>query len=133
MLLFANRGLARYLDARGDLLPTDELACARSWVGRPMRLLEIRATAPSGLVEVVDLGTGEPLTISVPSVATTVPEREAFLARALPVEDHWLLTGALVRVPPTSRDRALDLLTDDIRPFQLLELLVDLQVDAIRA
>jgi hypothetical protein len=132
MLLFASRGLARYLDARGDLLPADELACARSWLGRPMRLLEVEATAPGGSVEAADLRTGERLTIVDPAPATTVGEGEAVLARALPVGELWLLTSALVRVPPTGRDRALDLLENEVRPFKLLELLVDLQVDAMR-
>jgi hypothetical protein len=132
MLLFTNDGLTRYLDTRGDLLPHDELECARDWVGEPMRLLEIEATTPTGVVEMADLGSGERLTVPDPSAASAFGPGATVLARALPVGELWILTGALVQVPPSRRDQTLDMLDTDLRPIQLLELLVDLQVDAIR-
>jgi hypothetical protein len=132
MLLFSNRGLLRYLDSREGLLAEDEMACARSWLGQPLRLLDIGPAGPDGLVEAVDVRTGDRLTIAEPDLPALTGEGEALLARPLPVDGLWLLTSARVRVPRSSRDRALELVEDDLRPFQLLELLVDLQVDAIR-
>lgn len=131
MLLFPSRGVARYVDARGPLLPADELACARAWVTQPMRLLEV-AAATDGSFDAVDVRTGEQLTIEEPVAAATVQPGEAVLARPLPVEDGWILSGTMIRVPPTGRDRTLAMLEEDVRPFHLLHLLVDFQVEALR-
>ena len=48
------------------------------------------------------------------------------------VEDGWILSGTMIRVPPTGRDRTLAMLEEDVRPFHLLHLLVDFQVEALR-
>ena len=55
------------------------------------------------------------------------------LARLLPVEEQWLLGVVAVPVPASGRDAALRMLERGARPIHLVELLVDLQVDAIRA
>ncbi|MPY92602.1 MAG: hypothetical protein GEV08_05880, partial [Acidimicrobiia bacterium] len=136
-LLFAGGGLSRYLDTRGPLLPADELGTARTWPAQPMRLLDVEATAPGGLVEAIDQRSGERLAIAGWADGTdgtegTAPTGQAVLARPLPVDDVWLLSGAVVAVPPTARARALELTEGDVRPFQLLQLHVDLQVDSFR-
>lgn len=131
MVLFANPGLARYLDARGALLPDDELACARAWTTQPMRLLAVTGTDGSGSLDAVDVKSGDRLTVVDAAAATSLAPDETILTRALPAGDVWLLTSAVVRVPPNARDRALELLEDDVRPFGLLQLLVDVQVAGI--
>ena len=136
MLLFAVRGLDRYLDGRGALLPADELECGRTWIGRPMRLLEVQGTNadPTGVaVSVVDLSTGERLMISESPVAGVLSDGETILARALPVQELSLLSSALIRVPPGSREHALTLVQEEVRPFQLLQLLVDIQMGDLRS
>lgn len=130
MILFGNRGLARYLDGRGALLPADELACATAWLDCPMRLLEVVSVDDGGL-EVVDLADGGALRV-VDRAAAEVPPGESVLARPLPVGEVSLLSSALLRIPTTGRARALEAVEGELRPFELLQLLVDLQVDALR-
>jgi hypothetical protein len=105
---------------------------ARSWLAQPMRLLELGVAGPTGTTPAVDLRSGEHLTVDAPDVDTTVADGDAVLARVVPAEDVWLLTSAIVRIPPSGRERAIELLNDEVRPFQLLQLLVDLQVDALK-
>lgn len=131
MLLFPSRGIARYLDARGSLLPADELECARAWVSQPMRLLEVTAT-DDGRFDALDARTGEALRIEEPVAAATVQVGEAILARPLPAGEGWILSGTLIRVPPTGRERTLAMLEEEVRPFHLLHLMVDFQVEALR-
>ena len=40
---------------------------------------------------------------------------------------------AVIPVPPAGRDGALRMVEHEVRPIHLIELLVDLQVEAIRA
>ena len=133
MLLFTSGGLARYLASRGPFLPDDELACAQAWPGRPMRLLEVGATAAGGQTEAVDLKTGDRLTVVDPSLTAALAAGDAVLARPLPVEEQWLLGRAVIPVPPAARDGALRMVEHEVRPINLIELLVDLQVEAIKA
>ena len=133
MLLFVSPGLTRYLTNRGALLLLDELATARSWLDQPLRLLEIDAKAPGGSMEVIDQRSGERLTILDGSAAAPLDEHETFLARVLPVDDENILSHALLEVPTGGRARALTMLEGDVGPIQLLELLIELQVDAIGA
>jgi SEC-C motif len=133
MLLFTSGGLARYLASRGPFLPDDELACAQAWPGRPMRLLEVVAIVAGGRMEAVDLRTGEQLTVVDPSQTALLAVGDTVLARPLPVEEQWLLGRAVIAVPPAGRDGALRMVEHEVRPIHLIELLVDLQVEAIRA
>jgi hypothetical protein len=132
MLLFPGRGLARYLDNRGALLADDERAAARAWLSQPMRLLEA-GPATGGAVEARDIAAGEVLVLEEPSLADGLSEGDLVLARPLPVGEVWLLSGAVVPVPWASRPRVLELLEQEVRPVHLVQLLVELQVDAIRA
>jgi hypothetical protein len=132
MLLFPNGGLGRYLSTRGPLLPADEADCARRWVEQRMRLLEVRSIGEDGTLETVDVAGGEELRIVDTSVSGSVEPGQALLARPLPVDDVWLFTPAVILVPDAARDRALEVLEGDVRPFELLTLLVDLQVATIR-
>jgi hypothetical protein len=105
-----------------------------------MRLLEPAgaAVAPApgpaaaGSATVVDVRSGDRLTLLDAAAMATVGDGAAVLTRALPVDEVWLHTGAVVPIPAVSRQRALDLVGEEVRPFPLLHLLVDLQVDALR-
>jgi hypothetical protein len=132
MLLFGRGGLGRYLTARGPLLPEDELAIARGWPDRPMRLVELGAARAVDTVDAVDVVTGEPLAIADPA-AGRFAAGDTALARLLPVGEQWLLGVVAVPVPASGRDAALRMLEHEVRPIHLVELLVDLQVEAIRA
>ncbi|MEZ5263892.1 MAG: SEC-C domain-containing protein [Acidimicrobiales bacterium] len=135
MLLFASNGLRRYLDARGALLPADELECARSWLDQPMRLLVVDHAGTDGVVEATDARGGTALTIDDPAAAATAEAGGLVLARPLPVQGAWILSGTMIHVPANGRDAALELLEEHdghLRPFHLLHLMVDFQVAALR-
>ena len=134
MLLFATGGLERYLDRRGSLLAADELACARAWTGERLRLLEV-GDHDAGITELVDVNAAATLAVlDAEAVFPAAAADHLVVARPLAVEDRWIVSGVLALVPPSGRQRATELLAgDDIRPLQLLELLVDLQVAAIAA
>ncbi len=131
-LVLFPRGLTRYLETRGPLLPAEELACARTWPDQPLRLLEVTAQG-SDTLDATDLHTGDTLRLVGPSLPAAVPVGDAFLGRALPIGEQWLLTDAILPVPQAGRERALTMLEKDVRAFQILELLVDMQVAALKA
>lgn len=133
MLLFATPGLARYLEARGELLPADELVCAQSWLAQPMRLLEIQRSGPAGVIDAVDQASGQSLSIVDEEAAARLSSGDIVVVRALPSGDVWLLSSALIPVPPGGRDRALEMVREEVRPLHILQFIVDLQVDAMKA
>ena len=128
MSLFANGGLAKYLDGRGPLLPTDELSAARSWIDQPLRLLRIESADPDGTYEMSDTRSDERLdVVNIPD-GSMPGNGETVLARALPAGDQWLLSGLVVAIPEPSRENVLTTLESDVGPFQLMKLLTDLQM-----
>lgn len=137
------RGLTRYLDTRGPLLPAEELACARTWPDQPLRLLQVTGSESDGVRSVggiggaggtngLDLASGDTLRLIGAVLPSTMTVGDTFLGRALPIGDAWLLTEAVLPVPEASRDQALAMLEQDVRAFQILELLVDMQVAALK-
>ncbi len=132
MLLFANKGLARYVAHRGVLLPADEAACAQDWLNQPMRVLRLGAAGADGVLASIDVSTAAPLAIEDRHAAAALTEGETILTRALPIGATALLTSAVLRVPESSVERAVELVREEVRPIALLQFLVDLQVDSLR-
>lgn len=143
-MLFSHDGLANYLEARGALLPEDELACARAWPDQPLRMLDPVVNAESNLevklspyavtFDVLDVATGQRLTVVDSVNFPLLAGADTVIARPLPVGDRWIMSSAVISVPETSRDQALEMLEGEgqLGPMQLLHLLVDLQVAAIK-
>jgi len=139
MLLFPGGGLARYLECRAALLAADERETVASWPSAPMRVLSVEGPGPDGTIRTVDVsadpaGPAGATTVLVDdrAAAAGLQAGETVLTRTLPVGDVHLLTSAVIRIPASSVQRARDLVHEEVRPFSLLALLVDLQVDAIR-
>jgi hypothetical protein len=132
LLLFPGGGLARYLECRAALLADDERAVVAAWPTAPMRVLAVEGPGPDGTIRAVDLDGGAALLIDDRAAAAGLQAGETVLTRTLPVGEVQLLTSAVVRIPPASVERARELVREEVRPFSLLALLVDLQVDAIR-
>jgi len=131
--LFEAGGLAAFLDARGVLLPADELALARAWTGRRRSLYEVVEAGPGERLGLHDLRTGERLGLHdlrtgerLEVTATSQPHPRAYpppgqllSARVVPAgHDHQLLLGA-VPVPGPLRDPLLALLDADPDPVEL--------------
>jgi hypothetical protein len=84
--------------------------------------------------DVLDVKTDQRLTVVDSVNFPLLSGAETVIARPLPVEDRWIMSSAVISVPETSRSQALEVLEGEgqFGPMQLLHLLVDLQVAAIK-
>jgi len=112
--------LAKFLSVMGDLLPADERVLAESWVGQPMRLLEVRRVLPMRGIVAVDLLTHGEMEIADRGLSRGVEVGDVLLGR--PLDDG---TGTLhfqsapAAVSRSRRTRLLELLRDGGSPRQL--------------
>ena len=105
--------IAKFLSVMGDLLPADERALAESWVGRPMRLLEVRRVQPMRGIVATDLLTQEELEIADRRLSREVEVRDVLLGRPLDDGTGTLrLQSAPVAVARDQRSPLLELLRD---------------------
>jgi hypothetical protein len=105
--------LAEFLSVMGDLLPADERALAESWVGQPMRLLEVRRVLPMRGIVAVDLLTREELEIADRRLSREVEAHDVLLGRPLDDGSGTLrLQSATASVPRLYRSRLLELLRE---------------------
>ena len=112
--------LAKFLSVMGDLLPADELALATSWVGQPMRLLEVRRVLPMRGVVATDLLTDDELEVEDRRLSREVDARDVLLGRPLDDGSGTLrLQAAPAVVPRREQPRLLELLRDGGSPRQL--------------
>jgi hypothetical protein len=112
--------LAEFLSVMGDLLPADELALADSWVGQPMRLLEVRRVLPMRGIVATDLLTREELEVADRRLSREVEAHDVLLARPLDDGSGTLrLQSAPAAVRRLQRSRLLELLRDGGSPRQL--------------
>ena len=111
LALFEQGGLQAFCDERGPLLPADELALARSWIGARPSLYEVAAVAPGDAeVGLRDLRTGERTRVTDRSASAGLTAGQLVFARLVPVGQRQQLAPAILRVPFTLRDRLLELL-----------------------
>jgi hypothetical protein len=112
--------LAEFLAVMGDLLPADERTLAESWVGQPMRLLEVRRTLPMRGIVATDLLTGAELEVADRRLSREVETHDVLLARPLDDGSGTLrLQSAPAAVPRMMRARLLELLREGGSPEQL--------------
>ena len=103
--------LPEFLTVMGDLLPADELALAESWVGQPMRLLEVRRVLPMRGMVATDLLTREELEVADRRLSREVEAHDVLLGRPLDDGSGTLrLQSPPAAVPRLMRPRLLDLL-----------------------
>jgi hypothetical protein len=95
-----------FLDARGPLLPADELALGRPWIGIRRSLHEVVVVRPDGSMQLRDVRTGAQLDVTEP-VDAVLRAGTLLWGRAVPNgRGHQLLDGVAV-IAPTLRDRIL--------------------------
>jgi hypothetical protein len=110
LALFEDGLLEAFCDERGPLLPADELALARDWLGAPLRLHEVEGAAPGRHVVLRDLTTGDRAEVDDAAASRDLDAGELVLARPLPVEDRRVLSPATLRIPFRLRDHLLAVL-----------------------
>ena len=100
LVLFEGDGLVRFVEERGALLPTDELALCREWAKARHRLWRIGGVAGDALV-LEDAATGEELTVEVGGQPEIFDIGAHILAVVVPVPGgRRQLWGTGIGVPP---------------------------------
>ena len=97
LALFEGGVAAWFLDAKGSLLPTDEVELLGSWIAASRSVYEVASARPTAM-DVIDLGTRERRT-----VVETLPEEPLdagwnILARLVPVGDVYRAYGGFLPV-----------------------------------
>lgn len=133
LALVADDALAAFTVELGPLLPADEAALVETWLERPHRLWEVGATADHGvaLVELAEAGDGAESVVVRPPTPALTPG-EAVLAVVVPTGgDLDQVVGQVVRVPPSVRAAAVELLVDHPDGQALLDWVLELGPDAL--
>jgi hypothetical protein len=114
LALFDGGVLERFLAQRGDLLPDDERALARSWLDSSRRLLEVVEVLPLRGLRCRDLVTGEQLQVLDRTMPAQLEPLDLLFGRPLPDGAGGLRVRDGPRsVPRMMRSRLLALLRDD--------------------
>ena len=122
-LLFEDRGLAAYLDARAALLPEDERAATATWPAEVPRLVEVASTSPGDSFEALDLRTGERFVVADVAASESLQVGEAVLSRVLPAGERSLLPGGVHRVSLQARSWVLEVLDGPLTRWTMFELI----------
>lgn len=118
LALFHAGVLERFLDVRGALLPADELALGRSWVGVPPSLYEVVDVQPGERLRLRDLRCGDLLDLAERLGSTKLQPGAVIFARVVPVEaSHQLVHVTLV--PPALHGSLAALLDTDPSPAEI--------------
>ncbi|MEX2621790.1 MAG: SEC-C domain-containing protein [Egibacteraceae bacterium] len=114
LALFEEEALEDFCDERGPLLPADELALARSWVGVRPSVYEVTAvTAGDGALALRDLATGERVQVTDRAGADALETGTLLFARLLPAGEQCVIAPGVLQIPFTLRDLLLALLDTD--------------------
>ncbi len=111
---------ARFLAERGPLLPPDEARLGESWLPVERTVFSVLAVRPGEGLDVRDLRTGDPLTVTERTASTTVQPGALVCARAVPDGAGHRFVGGVLAVPP-GRERGLLGLLDERSGALVLE------------
>lgn len=114
LALYDTDVFASFLDVRGELLPADELALGRSWVGRARSLYEVVGVRPGEGLRLRDLRTGEQLDVTERLGSQDLTVGALLYARVVPDGRNYQLLGGTTTIPFTLRDRLMAFL--DTKP-----------------
>lgn len=115
LALFEDGVFARFLERRGLLLPLDEMAVARTWIGRSASIFEVREARPGDGLTLQDRISGEVLEVAERSASRALRPSEVIFTRPLPdAAGNPQLFATLLRVPAACEDELRGIL--DARP-----------------
>lgn len=118
--LFEGGLLEEFLDVRGVLLPADELALGRSWLGTRRSLYEItHVDADDRRLGIHDLVTGERLEVPEDPGVGHLDAALLIYARVVPDGRGQRLAGPLVPIPLEQRQSLLELLGRNPGPVEI--------------
>jgi hypothetical protein len=120
LTLFEGGALQELCDARGSLLPADELELLRGWAQVRARLYELVETGAGDRLTVLDLTSGERATFVDHSMAAAdIAPGTAFLGWLVPEPDGPAPSIGAVKVEDAQREGLLDLLDEQPSAVEL--------------
>ena len=108
--LFEDGWLEDFLAARGPLLPDDERELVRSWLDISRSLFEVVAAPPGEGLELLDLRSGERVTVRERTASRRFAVGVALFARVVPDGRGHQLAGGVVPIPVQHRETLLGFL-----------------------
>ncbi|MGH8903585.1 MAG: SEC-C metal-binding domain-containing protein [Egibacteraceae bacterium] len=105
LALFDTDVFASFLDARGELLPADELKLGRSWVGLARSLYEVTEVRPGEGLRLRDLRTDERLDVTERLASEDLVPGTLLYARVVPDGRGHQLLGCTLTIESTLRDQ----------------------------
>jgi hypothetical protein len=112
-LVLTERGwFEDFVDARGSLLPEDELLLAQSWTLVDRTVYEVEKVRPRIGLTVRDLATGEKLEVREKTFSAKAQKGWMVCARAVPDGETNQFVGAIFSVQPGTEEQVLDMCID---------------------
>ncbi|TVR38062.1 MAG: hypothetical protein EA388_00520 [Nitriliruptor sp.] len=106
--LFEGEWLEDFLDDRGSLLPADERDLVATWIGAPRSLYEVVAVDPGEWLELLDLRSGERVTVREQRAGSTrLKTGDALFTRVVPDGVGFQLTTGVAPIPVQHREALL--------------------------
>jgi hypothetical protein len=112
-LVLTERGwFEDFVDARGSLLPEDELLLAQSWTLVDRSVYEVEKVRPRIGLTVRDLATGDKLEVRERTFSAKAQKGWMVCARAVPDGETNQFVGAIFSVQPGTEEQVLDMCID---------------------
>lgn len=112
LALFEGGLLTAFLDERGQLLPADEAALARTWIATPRGVYDVVDIGSGGQVTLAEIASGRQLEAAGEPDDEALQPGGTIAARLVAVDGGHLLTGGVVAVPPEQRETVAAWLAD---------------------
>lgn len=111
--------VGQFIEARGNLLPEDELALAREWVSSQPSLWQVVGVEPGSSIDVFDTRTGEKVTVTERTASMSTHVGDYVFARVLLAGSQHQFMGQPISVPMAHRASLLTLLDDGADSLEL--------------
>ena len=113
---FETGAISDFVEDRGELLPPDELALARSWVGSRLALWEVADVKPGSTVAVRDTLTGDNVVLTERTASQDLRRGDYLLARVMPAGSQHQVFGSPLEMNLRRRDSLIQLFDMDPDP-----------------
>jgi hypothetical protein len=116
---FEAGAISDFVEERGELLPPDELALARSWIASRLALWEVVDVEPGSTVTVRDTLTGDNVVVTERMASQDIRRGEYLLARVMPAGSQHKVFGSPLEMDLRRRDSLIQLFDSDPDPTDL--------------
>jgi hypothetical protein len=110
---FEGGGIGAFIAQRGELLPVDELALARSWLTSRLAMWEIVDSDPGQTVTMRDTRTGDQVVVTEHTASQTLRQGQYLLARIVAAGSQYQIIGLPLNVELRHRESLMALLDSE--------------------